>query len=383
MDRLTLDALKQSLLSGATAQGSMGELDLQRERANSLRDTPLAQGGRRSGYVSPFMIAANTAQRLSGEREGRKIGKQREGLSQAVAQAGVDNTMYGYGVEQDERDLSQQNTEAKAAASLQAASLAEQNKRRAAGITAGERAGKRTHEDRMAPDGTVKQVTHGNDGKMYVDGVHVPDASNWPEAPSGPLVEVNTGAEPLRAKLEDQLVEYNTALLQTERVLSMSKNLSPEMRDQLNSTRGIVKELGLELIAPEKVEQAVLAGLSDRSNEAKQFFVALSRLSSAERHELFGSALTKTELESSGKFLSAVSGLPLDEIERRLQDSADSILTKIQGIDRTIGTNAGAEAVARGQEPGNYPGAPEIGTVTNGYEYNGGDPATSEGWSKQ
>jgi hypothetical protein len=94
MDRLTLDALKQSLLSGAKAQGDMGELDLQRERANSLRDTPLAQGGRRSGYVSPFMIAANTAQRLSGEREGRRIGKERKGLSQAVAQAGVDQTMF-------------------------------------------------------------------------------------------------------------------------------------------------------------------------------------------------------------------------------------------------------------------------------------------------
>ena len=372
---MTLDALRQSLLSGATAQGSVNELDLQRERANALRDTPLAQGGKRSGYVSPFMIAANTAQRLSGEREGRRLGKERQGLSQAVAQAKTDSTMYGletdaantaeqnrqwqstydtgveqFGLKQAAEDRRAREAAARAnSTSALAGKKFEYQKARdilTDKLAANERSWERGEVDNVEAwqingDPTNVKVFKQVGGRDYVDAItgEPADFTNRVpySKPTGPLVEVNTGGaqDEYSDSQKGDLAGLASGMNIAEMVARRANALPDDEVAEMNAVGPRLKHILLNSLG--SFSTIASDELSDFSDEAKAYYEALAAMDAEERKRIFGTAVSGHEEMSSRQFLAAVMGLSFDTQLSRLSNYYANNREKALSLGDTLG----------------------------------------------
>jgi hypothetical protein len=132
-------------------------------------------------------------------------------------------------------------------------------------------------------------------------------------------------------------------------IMGQANKFTTADKTQLNSGLDRLKQLAIKGFSPQLVKAFVSEELSGYSPAVKKFFVELSRMSAEERHALFGSALTKTETESSEDFMARVQGLSLDSLLSRIESGYRANERFLLSEDRVYDGNKWSENIARGQ----------------------------------
>ena len=208
----------------------------------------------------------------------------------------------------------------------------------------------RESKDLIDPnDNTTGRFDVGPDGKVYKNGVEVGDRSAYVTAPTSTKTKTKAmlGGSGYGSNLDDRAVPKLEIMGKANRVAKIGNSLSPESKAKLNDSSNLLKQVMLSSFSPSKASALIKNEFSGYGQDAKDFIVAVSRLSAEERHELFGSALTQTEKESSEDFLARVEGLSLDQMLSRLGDTYLANQDSLKTYDNVGGGTSYLDMVAK------------------------------------
>lgn len=278
-----LAALQQLIQQQSLAEGEAQGLAQQRANAMALRDSPVQQAGRRSGYSSPLSHIANVLNSYSGSKMQAEVEPMIAANQQAIAegQAAQKNYALQKAVEQQEYDRQQDSD--KFGRETEQEAYERGLTQDALEVAAAK--GKRV--DRVNPEtNQPESIFERPDGVMIRNGEVLDNPSEWKEY-QRPLSRSGSGNNPMawsgkrRERFEDDAIKANT-------VTNMISNYSPEFANPAD-----IPLLG----SASNFLASNVGGLSSEGMKDRQAWWAdyKANYELVARHGLFGAALTKAE----------------------------------------------------------------------------------------
>lgn len=333
-----LEALQKLMQQGLSAKANLAGLDEQQATAAALRDTPRYTGNAK-GQKTAMGSIANLIRRNTGKQQIAELAPQREAARADMANAATALPMYNAKIAADKVAQDQANFDSTSAAAIEAARVK-------AAQEANIRNAKGSEMVKVAPDGTEHTVAYNADTRTaYLNGKAIDNFGDWTDPAA--KTKAMAGAGYGNTDLDKRAIEKMEIMGKANRVAKIGNGLSPKSKAQLNDAGDMLKQVMLSSFSPSSAAALIKNEFSGYDQDAKDFIVAVSRLSSEERHALFGSALTQTEKESSEDFLARVNGLSLDQMMSRLGDTYNANFNAIKTYDNFGGGTSYQDAVAR------------------------------------
>ena len=340
-----ITALTQALRQGAESSANLAGLDERYARAKNLSNTSTARIDP-YGQVSPLQIVGDMIGQSQGRRQMRELSPQRDAARQSVAANAHALPLYNASRNQQNDAQAQQNFEATAGARVDAASRLAQAK-------AAQEAVRREREAKMdarydteqaqvttAPTeyekgGQRALISRRRDGKWVDGNGNVMDSiEGWSETPKATITSDGSsyrdrGANKLAAEAINNLGS-------ADRVIGLYNDLSPETLDRLAAKSTRIGKTAVNMLLPKDVASYV-KGEIEKDPQVKQYFSALAQMSAAERHAMFGGALTQYEGMSADDFIAFVINMTPAEQQQRVHNSVANNMKKLRTGDALYG----------------------------------------------
>ena len=325
--RAELLRLQEQMGDSAQSNAEAGRLQQQYARAQALRNTPQAKStGNWGGALSEL---GNVISRHRGAKRMNALDEPLAAAKSAVLQGRAAEKGYGLHRAVDATETQQEQfddtLDHKQTALAQTKALAEEKARVAS-------ANRTEDQERSDAKGTGSYYINEKTGEKSrliagdnssalntPDGTPVEDPQNWRVAPkqtqevprslyNNPIAD-KTGADSLEG------------MQRAHRAVTALSGINPKDAAELNSVKGKLKRLAIKTFTPEAFSAFLQEEMSNLSPETRNALAQIHAMSDAERHEMFGGALTKVEAASANEWIPAALGLNLDSTIARATNS--------------------------------------------------------------
>jgi hypothetical protein len=343
-----LDELALALRAGQQGKADLAGMDEDYARATSDRDTMMTKADR-YGQSSPLMAIGDLIKNSRGRQQMRELKPQRVNARNAIAENASALPLYQARKQQEAATQAQTNFETTENNKIGAATALRQAKQAAADLartqSLSDTAAKDTRSDAVrdtgmyiGPNGAVRLIRGANDELLRDPSnpdVILPNQGDYTKAPTKASTTTFAGGgyddKSANKRAEELIVESG----KINETLGKVANFDAATTERLGSTQHRAIKV-LEKALPSELRQFVASSM-ESNPEVKNYYAYLSGLSGAQRHRLFGSALTNVEKKSSDEFLAAVMALPLEEQVSRLRNVARDNKESLGVLDRVHG----------------------------------------------
>ena len=369
MEQQQLQALLGSLRQGQQAKQSLPGLADRRAEAAALRDQPIAEIDKSTGYMSPFAALAGVMKQERGRKEiadldpriaqaqqqvgGAESGLQEYGLKQALAKQALTaaNRAEDQGIKQTALELTAANRLEDQGIASTAFDAEQENKRlqreqamEIVKLQMKPKAGKFSDSEQYEDsDGNIFHVME-RDGKTYINDdkgnpsqKSINDLKKYEEDKDKSSFSQNnkelfSGVDP---KHKRSIVDADLAIRDINDISKDIDNLSDQDKQELETNAGVIQTMITKGVTPSDLNTFMTE--SRMSPAAKAYLARLNRFSGKIRNELYGSALTAAEIKLSDLWLPSATGLNVNESMGRVQNILDGVNNKVSAIDNVYG----------------------------------------------
>lgn len=349
---------------GKTAAAQLAGLNSSPAMVKALRDykTPYAQmQGKGLAATAPTLAETlgGIALRDRGDKGMSAIEQQAKALRGDTEQGNIAASNAALGQAAHKEGVIQDAAATKAGALVQAATTKNENTKKAALVQAAHQAGqakikaealkgqqdrvqenvegKRDMEMYIGPNGLELLQEGTQEGTLFKDGKQIMDTTGYRIAPEEikNITGAGYGNKDIDKRATDAVLKLHTG----HDLYKHGTNLSDEDKRLLNDDFSRILDTTASAFIPSKMSPYLKKELSGYSEEGLQFLSKISKLSSVQRHELFGAALTAREEMSASEFATYMAGMDLDTILSQLDTSMSDARREITTIDGIGGSD--------------------------------------------